>query len=134
MRREIKDIFETSIIRKKKIKVFHPLKEEEELVLHIQTLNRLRNLMVRLRMCSTKINIVKSYFSVGWPLSRYNVVSKEDATKFLKGLNPSKASMPDELHPRVLKELATDFAHLFQQSPDTGAIPSEWSLANICPL
>ena len=42
------------------------------------------------------------------------------------------------LHPRVLKQLATElgpvFAHLFQQSIDTGEIPSEWSLANICPL
>ena len=41
-------------------------------------------------------------------------------------------------HPRVLKELATElspvFAHLFQQSIDTGEIPKEWSLANICPL
>ena len=45
---------------------------------------------------------------------------------------------PDELHPRVLKELATElgpvFAHLFQQSIDIGEIPKEWSFANICPL
>ena len=26
------------------------------------------------------------------------------------------------------------FAHLFQQSIDSGEIPKEWSLANICPL
>ena len=55
-----------------------------------------------------------------------------------KPLNPSKALGPDELHPRVLKELATElgpvFAHLFQQSMATGEIPKEWSLANICPL
>ena len=53
-------------------------------------------------------------------------------------MNPSKALGPDELHPRVLKELATELgpvlAHLFQQSIDTGEIPKEWSLANICPL
>ena len=51
---------------------------------------------------------------------------------------PYKALGPDELHPRILKELATElgpvFAHLFQQSIDTGEIPKEWSLANICPL
>ena len=47
---------------------------------------------------------------------------------------------PDELHPRVLKELANElglvFAHLFQQSIDTGEIPKEWSLALglVCPV
>ena len=66
------------------------------------------------------------------------VVTKEGVTKLLKGLNPSKALGPDELHPRVLKELATElgpiFAHLFQQSIDSGEIPKEWTLANISPL
>ena len=64
-------------------------------------------------------------------------VTKEGVTKLLKGLNPSKALGPDELHPRVLKELAMElgpvFAHLFRQSIDAGEIPKEWSLANICP-
>ena len=44
------------------------------------------------------------------------VVTKEGVIKLLKGFNPSKALGPDELHPRVLKELATElgpiFAHL----------------------
>ena len=66
------------------------------------------------------------------------VVTKEGVTKLLKGLNPSKALGPDELHPRVLKELATElgpiFAHLFQQSIYSGDIPKEWTLANISPL
>ena len=39
---------------------------------------------------------------------------------------------------RVLKELATElgpiFAHLFQQSIDSGDIPKEWTLANFSPL
>ena len=66
------------------------------------------------------------------------VVTKEGVTKLLKGLNPSKALGPDELHPKVLKELAMElgpvYAHLFKQSIDTGEIPKDWSLANICPL
>ena len=57
------------------------------------------------------------------------VVSNEGVTKLLKGLNPSKALGPDELHPRILKELATElgpvFAHLFQKSLDTGEIPKK---------
>ena len=65
-------------------------------------------------------------------------VSTERVTKLLEVLNPSKAIGPDELHPRILKELAAElrpiFAHLFQQSLYTGEIPEEWSLVNICPL
>ena len=68
----------------------------------------------------------------------YIVVTKEGVTKLLKGLNPSKALGSDELHPRVLKELATElgpmFAHLFQQSIDSDEVPKEWALANINPL
>ena len=63
-----------------------------------------------------------------------SVVTKEEVIKLLNGLNPSKALGPDELHPRVVKELATELcpvsAHLFLQSIDTGEIPCEWSLAN----
>ena len=66
------------------------------------------------------------------------VVSNEGVTKLLKGLNPSNALGPDELHPKVLKELATElgpvFAHPFQKSLDKGEISKEWSLANSRPL
>ena len=66
------------------------------------------------------------------------VVTKEGFTKLLKGLNPSKALGPDEFHPRVLQELATElgpmFVHLFQQSFDSREIPKEWTLVNISPL
>ena len=41
------------------------------------------------------------------------VVSKEGVTKLLKGLNPSKVLEPGELHPRVLKELATELGPIF---------------------
>ena len=65
-------------------------------------------------------------------------VSKAGVIKLLKGLNSSKALGPDELHPSVLKALATElgpvFAHLFQQSIDSVEIPKEWSLANTAPF
>ena len=63
--------------------------------------------------------------------------SAEGVTKLLKVLTLSKALGPGELHPRVLKELASElgpmFAYLFQQSIETGEISKEWSLANIYP-
>ena len=66
------------------------------------------------------------------------VVNKEGVTKLLKALNPLKALGPNGLHPKVLKELATElgpeFAHLLQQSFIKCEIPKELSLANICPL
>ena len=66
------------------------------------------------------------------------VVTKEGVAKLLKGLNPSKALGPDELHPCVLKELATElgqvFAHLFKQSINKGEIPKELSIVNMCLL
>ena len=49
----------------------------------------------------------------------------------------SKALGPDELHPRVLKELAIElgpvFPHLFQQSVDTGEIPKRMVSGNYLP-
>ena len=66
------------------------------------------------------------------------VVSKDGVIKLLKGLNPSKALGPDELHPRGLKELASElgpvFAHLFQQSIDTGEIQRNGLLQISAPI
>ena len=69
------------------------------------------------------------------PFMEEIVVTKEGVTKFLKDLNASKALGPDELHPRVIKELAKvlgpAFANFFQQSIDSGEIAKVhvWSLA-----
>ena len=86
--------------------------------------------MVSLPMCSIK----KEHTHVllldrSSPFMNDIAVSKDGVIKLLKGLNPSKALGPDELHPRVLKELATELgpvlAHLFQQSIDTDEIQKE---------
>ena len=63
-------------------------------------------------------------------------MKSEEVIKLLKGLNPSKALGPDEVHHRVLKELANQlgplFAYLFRQSLDASDIPKIWLLLNIC--
>ena len=41
------------------------------------------------------------------------VVSTEGVTKLLKCLNPSKVMGPDELHPRILEELAVELGPVF---------------------
>ena len=47
----------------------------------------------------------------------------------VKGLNSLKAVGPDELHPRVLKEVVNElgsvFAQLFQQLLHPGEVPKE---------
>ena len=108
-------------------------------VLFRRTSKRQRHSMVSLRMCSIKKEHTQiPLLDRSAPFINDIAVFKVGVIKLLKGLNPSTALGSDELHPRVPKELATElgpvFAHLFQQSIDTGEIPKEWSLANICPL
>jgi len=79
------------------------------------------------------------------PLEKDNVeempaitITAKGIEKILKGLNPSKAKGPDNIHSRILKELAVELApplaFFFQQSVDSGIVPDDWKKANICPL
>ena len=72
------------------------------------------------------------------PTFPYNLISDIDISahgvhKQLLQLNPRKACGPDEIPARVLKELAPSIApwlsSIFQQSYDTGAVPSDWTKA-----
>ena len=57
--------------------------------------------------------------------------------KLLTGLNPNKVQGPDEISPRLLKELHTEIAPIltiiFQRSLDTGIVPKDWKHAIITP-
>lgn len=65
-------------------------------------------------------------------------ISVQGVDKLLTGLNPNKASGPDEISPRLLKELHSQVApiltHIFQLSLDTGIVPDDWKHAVISPV
>ena len=58
--------------------------------------------------------------------------------KQLKKLNQNKATGPDELPARVLKETAEQIApiitHIFKQSYNTGKLPNDWLQALVTPI
>ncbi len=58
--------------------------------------------------------------------------------KLMNGINPNKASGPDNIPCRVLKELAEELspilAALFNQSLSTGELPSDWKQAHVAPI
>ena len=65
-------------------------------------------------------------------------ITEEEVTKLLKNLNPHKAPGPDNITPRVLKELPTHISPIltiiFRESYNTGEIPSIWKRAFVCPI
>ena len=72
------------------------------------------------------------------PLCEELTITTEGVQRLLLNLDPSKASGPDNIAPRVLKELASEIAPaltlLYQTSLNTGVIPSEWKIANVTPV
>ena len=58
--------------------------------------------------------------------------------RLLAGLDSNKASGPDKVLPRVLKELASPLApilsDLFNRSFQTGSVPKDWRHANVSPV
>ena len=56
----------------------------------------------------------------------------------MKNLNQNKATGPDELPARVLKEAAAEIApiitHIFQQSYNTSKLPDDWLQALVTPI
>ena len=65
-------------------------------------------------------------------------INENGVEKLLTSLDAGKAAGPDELPPRVLKELASPISlfltDIFQQSINTGSIPDQWKTANIIPI
>ena len=65
-------------------------------------------------------------------------ITQNGIVKLLKNLNPYKAQGPDNISPRILKELADEIAPLlqliYQKSLDTGEVPKDWRTANVSPV
>ena len=62
-------------------------------------------------------------------------ISVEGVTKLLQKVNPNKASGPDSIPARILKELADEIAPLltiiFNKSLEQGEVPTDWRKANV---
>jgi hypothetical protein len=62
-------------------------------------------------------------------------IRSEGIEKILKNINPFKASEPDNIPNRILKEcvkqLAPGLTSIYQKSIDTGTLPRDWLSANV---
>ena len=65
-------------------------------------------------------------------------VTQNGVTKLLKGINPFKATGPDEIPAFILKNTADSLSpyltYLYQFSLDTGTVPDDWRKANVVPI
>ena len=65
-------------------------------------------------------------------------ISIEGVDKLLQGLSPNKASGPDEISPKILKELHHEIAPIltliFNLSLETGVVPLDWRRADVVPV
>ena len=65
-------------------------------------------------------------------------VTETGVRNLLKNLKPGKASGPDNISPRILKEMASELAPIltiiFQASISSGILPSDWKDAYVTPI
>ncbi|KAK4822009.1 hypothetical protein QYF61_006623 [Mycteria americana] len=66
------------------------------------------------------------------------IIQGEMVSDLLHHLDTHKSMRPDEIHPRVLKEVADvltkPLSIIYQQSWLTGEVPADWRLANVPPI
>ncbi|KFR17877.1 hypothetical protein N306_15460, partial [Opisthocomus hoazin] len=65
-------------------------------------------------------------------------VSEDQVWDLLRNINIQKSMGPDEMHPRMLRELADVVAEplsiIFERSWRTGEVPEDWRKASVTPI